>query len=135
MVFNRNGIAGNYAPQIAEALEKQKLRMEAAARAYHEHKELEAKRKREVITDEISHSASKRQRVEEPQIGSGPTGGDVNGLGGAAAFRDASQDDSRANPLASFDVTTLPVQLVIELIIANLQALTDADLHGAISVS
>lgn len=51
----------------------------------------------------------------------------------ANAFRQSSSLSGEANPLASFDVTTLPHDLVVELILANLQALTDQDLENAIS--
>ncbi|PWN49146.1 hypothetical protein IE53DRAFT_160920 [Violaceomyces palustris] len=149
--FLRNNLAGPYASMLAEALEKQKQRMEEAARVHIERKEAEMKRKREQTNENLAQS--KRLKVsEKPLAISVPaapaiaattaTSGlettksappDAESLNGAVAFRDASLKDSPMNPLASFDVKTLPAQLVIDLIIANLQALSEADLQGAIS--
>ena len=51
----------------------------------------------------------------------------------ASAFQQSSSLSGVENPLAGFDVTTLPLHLVIELILANLQVLTEEDLHSVIS--
>lgn len=143
--FHRSGLAGSHAPQINDALRSQQQRMEAAAAAEWERKEREAKRKRDSINEGISQ-AEKRRRGDESgpvdiysnqsQI-AGPSSmpqeqQGLSGVEGARAFCRAAIDDSKPNPLAAFDVTTLPLALVIELILANLQAVPDADIHRAI---
>lgn len=84
----------------------------------------EAQRKRSVTEVEstnqmvapgTSGDQAKRRRVE-----------------GAEAFTSASAASQSENPLAGFDVTTLPVHLVAELIIANLQVTTESRLTEAI---
>lgn len=133
--FDRNGLAGQHKGQIQEALQTQRGRMEAAARADWERRESEAKRKRDTINDELEQ-AEKKQRVDA-NAQAGPSSmpnqaSQLSGVAGAEAFRRAANDESRPNPLSAFDVTSLPLQLVIELIVANLTAVTDQDMHQAI---
>ncbi|EPQ28470.1 uncharacterized protein PFL1_03773 [Pseudozyma flocculosa PF-1] len=130
--FLRNNLAGAHSAALQKALQTQKKRMEDAAREYIERKEAEAKRKRDTIADELNQS----KRIKTELGASFAQPGSVQAVGGAEAFRDASvrgNGDATANPLASFDVTTLPVPLVVELIIAQMQALTDVDLQAAIA--
>lgn len=57
----------------------------------------------------------------------------AQGRRSATAFQQSSTAPGEENPLAAFDVTTLPLNLIIELILANLQALTEEDLQRAIA--
>ncbi|KAJ9474503.1 Pre-tRNA-processing protein PTA1 [Pseudozyma hubeiensis] len=128
-------LAGPEAASIQKALETQQRRMEEAAKAYQAHKEAEAKRKREQIDEELENS--KRVKLE-PQQQSAPYASTSEHSDPAAgqAFRNASVRTTGGvdhNPLAAFDVKTLPISLVIDLIVANLQALSDQDLEAAIA--
>lgn len=155
---NRNSLAGGYGPQILEVLSEQKARMEAAAREEEARKEEEARARRERVDEEAEMSRKKVRFTgleAEPDSSSStplrlndgaaeamaaataavatPTGlSDEGAIESANAFRRATQVGNQPNPLASFDVTTLPLHLVVELIIANLQAKTDAELQSAI---
>lgn len=133
--FVRNQIAGPESGSIQKALEVQQRRMEEAAKAYQLEKEAEARRKRERIDQELE--APKKIKLEHPQpampsASNAPEGDPAAG----EAFRNASIRTTggvERNPLAAFDVKTLPIALVIDLIIANLQALSEPNLHSAIA--
>ncbi|KAJ1042382.1 hypothetical protein NDA11_002419 [Ustilago hordei] len=133
--FVRNQLAGPESSSLQKALETQQRRMEEAAKKYQAEKEAEAKRKRERIDEELE--APKKIKLEHQQAGT--SDGSANQQGdhaSAEAFRDASVRTTggvERNPLAAFDVKTLPINLVIELIVANLQALSESDLHSAIA--
>lgn len=155
---NRNSLAGGYGPQILEALSEQKGRMEAANREEEARKEEEARVRRERISEELEGSSSRKKvrftglEVETESSSSTPLRLNDNGaeamaaaaaaiptitteekdIESANAFRRATQVGNQPNPLASFDVTTLPLHLVVELIIANLQARSDSELQSAI---
>ncbi|SJX64804.1 related to Symplekin [Sporisorium reilianum f. sp. reilianum] len=140
--FVRNQLAGPDSASIQKALEAQQRRMEEAAKAYQAQKEAEAKRKREQIDEELqgpkkiklehhqqqseAEASTSQQQHQQQQVD--PAAGE--------AFRNASVRTTGGvgrNPLAAFDVKTLPLTLVIDLIIANLQALSDHDLNAAIA--
>ncbi|CAO1637381.1 unnamed protein product [Sympodiomycopsis kandeliae] len=159
--FHRNGSlaqpqgssssSSSSSTQITDALETQKQRMEAAARADWQRKESEAKRKRESINEQVSETHNAKRSRQEPQQMDiyntqpqqqqppQPSTAATTQLSkeqllhGARAFCRAAADPSRPNPLAQFDVTSLPVGLVIDLILANLQALTEDEMQRAIS--
>lgn len=135
--FERHGLAGSHEGQIREALQTQKARMESAARLDWERREEEAKRKRHSIDAELQQ-VDKKQRLadgsfaaQQPLAGPSSTP-QLVGTAGAEAFCRAAADENRPNPLAAFDVTTLPLPLVIELILANLTALSDEQLRQAV---
>lgn len=106
--------------------------MKAAAAAARLERDEEANRKRQRINDELSISEeSKRRRIDGSPIDPGllgqrPSGPSVFATGAA---------QTAANPLATFDAKTLPLHLVVELIIANFQVITDDALRAAIGVS
>ncbi|KAJ1025131.1 hypothetical protein NDA16_002637 [Ustilago loliicola] len=133
--FVRNQLAGSESASLQKALETQQRRMEEAARKYQAEKEAEAKRKRERIDEELE--APKKIKLEHQQAGTADSSADQQGdRASGEAFRNASVRTTggvERNPLAAFDVKTLPINLVIDLIIANLQALSEHDLHSAIA--
>lgn len=132
-------LAGPEATAIQKALETQQRRMEEGAKAYQAQKEAEAKRKREQIDGELEDT--KRIKLEHHQQGQAEasafaSASQQNHPAAGEAFRYASVKTTggvERNPLAAFDVQTLPLALVIDLIIANLQALSDHDLQTAIA--
>ncbi|KAN0062486.1 hypothetical protein ACQY0O_005017 [Thecaphora frezii] len=130
--FLRNNLAGAHAAALQKALQVQKKRMEDAAKEYLSRKEADAKRKRESVVEELDFAKRTKTEAAKPAAAARTSS---QAVGDAEAFRRASvrsNGDASTNPLAAFDVTTLPVPLVVELIIANLQALTEADLQAAI---
>ncbi len=134
--FVRNQLAGPESSSLQKALETQQRRMEEAAKAYQAEREAEARRKRERIDEELE--APKKVKLEHPQQpGASPSSAAHDGDRAAGeAFRNASVRTTggvERNPLAAFDVKTLPITLVIDLIIANLEALSEQDLHAAIT--
>lgn len=94
--------------------------MEQAAIEAGQQREQEASRKRQSISDDLSNSA-KRRRLDP-------------GVDTVAALVDAGTRRGRDNALATFDATTLPLQLAVDLIIASFQALGPETLAQAISV-
>lgn len=91
----------------------------------------EASRKRSRITDELnsvanlaSTAANKRRKIDS--AAAKETASQTFTIG-------SSQSADDMNPLASFDVTSLPIALVTELIIANLQVVTESALANAIN--
>ena len=134
--FVRNQLAGPESASIQKALETQQRRMEEAAKAYQAQKEAEAKRKREQIDNELEGPKKiklEHQQQAEPEASTSQQAADP---ASGQAFRNASVRTTGGvdrNPLAAFDVKTLPISLVVDLIIANLQALSDHDLNAAIS--
>ncbi|UZJ52231.1 hypothetical protein CBS101457_001551 [Exobasidium rhododendri] len=158
---SRNSWAGAYASQIIEAVESQNMRVESAAREEEQKREKEATAKRQKIGEEISGASTstsqKRKRVRfaaedeeqaapsqqastssvaptsKGQVAGSLPANIVEGQRSASAFRNSSNVAEEENPMAAFDVTTLALDLVIELILANLQALTEEDLQNAIS--
>ena len=96
----------NFAREINEALNKQTQRMEQAVADERTRKAAAAQaqadaRKRPLATGTSGEEDSKRQRVE------------------------ADPNADATALLAAFDFTTLPVALITELIVANLQAFSD----------
>ncbi|KAH9160770.1 Symplekin tight junction protein C terminal-domain-containing protein [Lactarius sanguifluus] len=106
--------AQNFAREITEALNKQTQRMEQAVADERARKAIAAQaqadaRKRPLATAAAAEEEAKRQRVEaDPN-------GDATAL------------------LAAFDFTTLPVALITELIVANLQAFSDDVFQARVS--
>ncbi|SPO30932.1 related to Symplekin [Ustilago trichophora] len=134
--FVRNQLAGPESTSLQKALEAQQRRMEEAARTYQAEKEAEAKRKRERIDEELQ--GPKKIKLEQHQPEAIPNASTAQEADPAAgeAFLNASVRTTggvERNPLAAFDVKTLPIALVIDLIIANLQALSEHNLHAAIA--
>lgn len=95
--------------------------MESAASDAQKRREIEASRKRQLASDEQLESSSKRRRLDP----NGATGSST------ASFLVNEKD----NPLASFDVKTLDLQIVVDLVIASFEALSDERLVAAITVS
>lgn len=88
--------------------------MEQALAEARQQRELEASRKRQALSDEISTSA-KRRRLDLPAA-------------------DAQVFATPDNPLATFDATSLPLPIVIDLIVNNFQGIDDATFTAAIEV-
>jgi symplekin len=125
----KSGSATAFAPQITDFLHKQNSRMLQAAEVSRKRRDDEASKKRSRITDELNsvataNASNKRRKLDPTST--------KEGLSASKTFALGSKQGEEANPLADFDVTTLPVALVTELIIANLQVVTDAALASAI---
>ncbi|KDN53383.1 hypothetical protein K437DRAFT_241987 [Tilletiaria anomala UBC 951] len=131
----KHSAAGSYDKQIANAIEAQKTRMEAASITYNQARDAEAKRKRDHLADEIA-AASKRPKLELATAVLGSAAAQ-----GVTQSTHSPQETARAfmnqrlpqmnRAAASFDVTTLPLQLVVDLVIANLQSISDETLQAA----
>ncbi|QRV74154.1 symplekin [Ceratobasidium sp. AG-Ba] len=104
-----------YARQIADAIQAQTARMEQAAQ--------EARRKR-VLEAEAAESA-KRTKLEPPVV---PTPPNIDVPTPVPAPAPVA-----APAFGHFDFSTLPLPLVVDILIANLQALSDERLATAIS--
>lgn len=113
-VMHRTGHGTSFTTQINEFLARQAARMEQAVVEARQQCELEASRKRQALSDEISTSA-KRRRLDLPHA-------------------DAQVFATPDNPLATFDATGLPLPIVIDLIVNNFQGISDATLNSAIDV-
>ncbi|KAI0292278.1 Symplekin tight junction protein C terminal-domain-containing protein [Russula brevipes] len=110
--ISRSPAGANYARDINDALTKQTLRMEQAAAEERTRRAMATQvdpRKRPPSTTDSSEEDAKRQKVE------------VDPNADATAL------------LAAFDFTTLPVALIAELIVANLQAFSDETLQFRIN--
>lgn len=92
--------------------------MELAESTAAHRKEAEASRKRQLISDEVEMSA-KRRRIHNED---------------GASFRNAVLAAGDNNPLAGFDAKTLPLELVVELVIASFEALSDQRMFQVITV-
>lgn len=129
--FNVGGSA--FRLQFQAALEIQTRREAEAERAYALAREVEAKRKRDELAEEIAVAAgAKRPRTgNEPSATSAivPSVPEVSPAHAARAFQ--SRDTNEA--LANFDVTQLPLSVVVDLVIANFHAITEATLEEAVS--
>ena len=112
MSSSRSQNGGPYAHQLNEALVQQSARMEQAAANERNRKATEAaeaSRKRSLLALQNEASEAKRMKLSQPDA-------NVSGV------------------LANFDFASLPSNLVTELIVANLQVLTDHTLTAAIQV-
>jgi len=141
----RAGLATAFTPSITEFLHKQNTRMLVAAEESRRKKEEEATRKRNRIAEELhldpSSLADGPSDGKKRRVGEAPPPAAVQNMAMSSntatrSFATASKAASgnEPNPLASFDVTNLPVTLVTELIIANLQVVSEAVLAVAINV-
>ncbi|PWN33950.1 uncharacterized protein FA14DRAFT_161557 [Meira miltonrushii] len=157
---NRNSLAGAYASQIIEAVDNQKMRMETAAREEEARKAREASLRKRGITSEenedpnspaaqrkhVRFTGSEAENSEQstPVPFADPTANAQNSVVGAMnQIQDASSQgdpmllaDPEAvnrNPMASFDASTLPLPLVVELILANLGSIEEAKLEQVIA--
>lgn len=112
--LDRTTAASPYTPQIREALLNQTKRIE-------ELNEKERERKRQRKEDEMG--AKKRTRVDQRS--------DIQEINPPPAQMHPTLVSTHQLP--GFDVTSLPVELVAELVIANLQVLSDQALNNAIN--
>ncbi|CAE6382445.1 unnamed protein product [Rhizoctonia solani] len=99
-----------YTRDIADAIQAQTTRMEAAAQ--------EARRKR-ALEAEAANEAAKRTKLEATPI---PTPPNV-----------PTPVEPPTSTFANFDFSTLPLPLVVDILIANLGVLSDERLAGAIA--
>ncbi|KAF8677667.1 Symplekin tight junction protein C terminal [Rhizoctonia solani] len=99
-----------YARDIADAIQAQTARMEAAAQ--------EARRKR-ALEAEAANEAAKRTKLEPTPV---PTPPNI-----------PTPVDLPTSTFANFDFSTLPLPLVIDILIANLAVLSDERLASAIA--
>lgn len=79
-------------------------------------REQEAGRKRQALSDQISSSA-KRRRLD------------------SAPGSDAKVFSASDNPLASFDATSLPLPVVVDILVATFSGIGETSLTEAIEVS
>lgn len=114
--LRRNGHAAAFTTQINDFLTRQATRMEQAILVARQQKELEASRKRQAISDQLESSA-KRRRID--------SGAGVDAMQVFAAPN---------NPLATFDASGLPLPLVVDLVVANLEGLSEVAFTDAIEV-
>ncbi|CAE6464998.1 unnamed protein product, partial [Rhizoctonia solani] len=98
-----------YTRQIADAIQAQTARMEAAAQ--------EARRKR-ALEAEAANEA-KRTKLEPPAVPTPPSA--------------PTPVDPPTSTFANFDFSSLPLPLVVDILIANLSVLSDERLAGAIA--
>ncbi|GAB00040.1 uncharacterized protein L969DRAFT_96650 [Mixia osmundae IAM 14324] len=110
-----------YNPQILEYLEQQTSRMALAAEADQKRREDDAVRKRSRIADELSEASKRQKTAHTAAVPDRPARSTMD------VFQSASQSS-----LASFDVTSLPFDTVVDLIIANFQVITDDTLTSSI---
>ncbi|KAJ1306905.1 hypothetical protein OPQ81_007888 [Rhizoctonia solani] len=99
-----------YTRQIADAIQAQTARMEAAAQ--------EARRKR-ALEAEAANEAAKRTKLEAPPIATPP-------------FIPAPVEPPTST-FANFDFASLPLPLVVDILIANMSVLSDERLASAIT--
>ena len=135
----RSGHGNAYAAQINDFLHRQDQRMRAAQEAEIKRKEQDASHKRQRISDEVQQGTGalqadytnvKRRKLED---GVGPSTPTPPPRGESAIRREQLQPVIKAffgaggtafpAGIADFDVTALPVNLVMELVIANLQVI------------
>ncbi|KAM0787454.1 hypothetical protein ACM66B_003533 [Microbotryomycetes sp. NB124-2] len=116
----RSGNANAFSAQINEFLGKQLQRMEQAANEARLAREHESNRKRQRLADDIENTL-KRRRIQE---GVNAKASDVS------AF--SLSPDGTNNALTMFDVSTLPLQLVVDLVVSNLQLITDNVLQSVL---
>lgn len=114
--MHRTGHGNAFATQITEFLARQSTRMEQAIIEARHQKEQEASRKRQALSDQIAGSA-KRRRLD------------------VAPGADARIFSASDNPLASFDASSLPLPVVIDVLVATFQTISEASLTSAIEVS
>ncbi|CAE6446197.1 unnamed protein product [Rhizoctonia solani] len=98
-----------YARQIADAIQAQTARMEAAAQ--------EARRKRALEAE--ANEAAKRTKLEPPPVATPPSA--------------PTPVEPPTSTFANFDFSTLPLPLVVDILIANLTVLSDERLANAIT--
>ncbi|KAG8760401.1 hypothetical protein FRC11_000462 [Ceratobasidium sp. 423] len=101
-----------YTRQIADAIQAQTARMEAAAQ--------EARRKR-ALEAEAANEAAKRTKLETPVAPTPPS------------LLTPVDPPATTSTFANFDFSTLPLPLVVDILIANLSVLSDERLAGAIA--
>jgi symplekin len=111
-ITSRSPQGAPYTRQIADTIQAQTARMEQAAQ--------EARRKRTLDPD--ATESTKRAKLETPAV---PTPPNVP----------TPVAESATPAFANFDFSTLPLPLVVDILIANLLALSDERLAVAISVS
>lgn len=112
---NRSGHGNAFSTQINDFLASQSARMEQAIFDARQQKDQEASRKRQTMSDQIASSAKRRRLDSTP--GS-----------------DAQIFSAPDNPLSTFDATTLPLPVVIDVLVATFQTINDTSLSSAIEV-
>ncbi|KDQ18951.1 hypothetical protein BOTBODRAFT_28429 [Botryobasidium botryosum FD-172 SS1] len=120
----RSGHAGQFAHEISDALQQQTARMDIAAREEHERR---AERKRAMLAAAASEPEAKRAKMEPPAPSTTGVWSPV-----ASSHRQLPPQQTPQELLATFDFGALPQNLLIDLIIANLQTVSDEILGNAI---
>ncbi|KAK4053378.1 hypothetical protein OIV83_001542 [Microbotryomycetes sp. JL201] len=118
----KSGHANAFSGQINEFLGKQLQRMEQAANEARLAREHESNRKRQRLAEDIDNSL-KRRKIR------GESGAQQEKQYDISAF---SLLPDGNNALAQFDVSTLPIQLVVDLVVTNLQLITDTVLESVL---
>ncbi|KAM0748127.1 hypothetical protein T439DRAFT_74720 [Meredithblackwellia eburnea MCA 4105] len=125
-----------YRRSIDEFLSRQAIRMESAYTEAKSQREREMTRKRQLIADEINDSV-KRRKIEDDQpkpqqplqqtavqLQPGP-GEQLQDDVGKRAFAEVAESFNTPQTLASVDATSLPLQEVVDAIVATLQGQSD----------
>lgn len=145
----RSGHGNAHAAQINDFLHRQDQRMKSAWEAEQRRKEQEASHKRQRDAQDFASNAAgwgqpaspstKRRRLENGVGRSTPEASGSSGqqrtvfTGNMAIFAGASGTMPPAG-IADFDIQGLPLDVVIECIIANLQVVGEQRLNAAIEV-
>ncbi|KAF8518981.1 Symplekin tight junction protein C terminal-domain-containing protein [Hysterangium stoloniferum] len=115
--ISRGPNGAGHAHQIQEALQKQVVRMEQAVH--------DEKNRREAAASETN----RKRQLSNTDIGQGQGQADVKRV---KLEHPSNTSDPLADFLANFDFSALPVGLVADLVIANLQLLSEQVLNSAI---
>ena len=122
----RNSHATSFSTQIADFLALQSQRMDAAALEARRARDEEASRKRALLAsqiDDVTGGDSKRRRLNPAAIAS-------TSEGATAAFRAANLNPGTATP----SIAELPLDTVVDLLVATLQNVSATVLGTAIDV-
>lgn len=117
----RTAHANAFASQVTEFLNRQSVRMEQAANEARQQREQEASRKRQLLTEQVEGSSTKRRRLDSPSP-----------LDPTRIFAPVFDNGPPPPPI---DVSALPPALVVDLVVTSLEALEEARFAHAISVS
>ena len=133
----RSGHGNAYAAQINDFLQRQDVRMKLAWEADQRRREQDTSLKRQRVSEDIAATNfqggfdGKRRRLEDGSRATPPL--QQQYTGNMAIFAGASGTNPPPG-IADFDVTSLPINIVIECIVANLQVIGEEALEAAIKV-
>ncbi|KAL8280944.1 hypothetical protein RQP46_006623 [Phenoliferia psychrophenolica] len=123
-----------YNQPVTEFLQRQSHRMDLAATEAKQQRE----RKRQLLTDDITESV-KRRRIEDPtpvassSSSTAAVAATADEMAAGAAFESIADANNTPHAFRSIDVTSLPLQTVVELLVATLQGQSDTSLAARIA--